>query len=119
MGAFLSPAARRRCPAHPGLLRVAALTAGVSAGYGLLQTLGFDPFRWTVIDWGAFRSFGTLGNPDMFGAYLVLALPLTVGLALSERDPRWKTAARVAFVLVGTAIFTSLTRAAWIGGVAG
>jgi len=37
---------------------------------------------------------------------------------LSESDPRWKRAMGVVFVLTGTAVFTSLTRSAWLGALA-
>jgi len=116
--AFLTLQLADRSSRIRGVSRTVAITGAVVAGYGLLQTLGLDPLDW-VVAWGGFRSFGTLGNPDMFGAYMVLAFPLTIGLVLAESDRRWKYAMGVAFVLTGTAIFTSLTRSAWLGALAG
>jgi O-antigen ligase len=101
------------------LLRAASLTAGVVAVYGLLQTAGLDPLKWQPGEWGLFRSFGTIGNPDMFGAYMVLNLFVLVGLALGETDRRWRAGYTVAGLAVAVATYTSLTRAAWIGAVAG
>lgn len=100
------------------LLRTVVLTAGVVAAYGVLQATGLDPLDWAIA-WGEYRSFSTVGNPDMFGAYMVLVLPLSIGLALSETSPRWRGLAGTAFVLVGTAVFTSLTRSAWVGALVG
>ena len=101
------------------LLRTTSLTAGVIAVYGLLQTAGLDPLKWQPGAWGLFRSFGTIGNPDMFGAYMVLNLFVAVGLALSETDRRWRAACTLAGLAVAAATYTSLTRSAWIGAVAG
>lgn len=103
------------------MMRAVTLSAALVASYGLVQTLGLDPdpFGWATIPWGSFRSFSTLGNPDMFGAFMVLTLFLAGGLALSESSMRWKSIAAGAFVLIGTAVFTSLTRAAWLGAVIG
>lgn len=100
-------------------MRAVTLTALVAASYGVIQTLGLDPVVYGNRPWGAFRAFGTLGNPDMYGAFTVLVLPLVIGLVLSEDDKRWKTVGGVAFVLVGLTCLTSLTRAAWVGAVVG
>lgn len=101
------------------LLRTTAITASAIAAYGLIQTLGRDPLNWGVTSWGAFRSFGTIGNPDMFGAYMLLNVFVALGLLLSESDRRWRIGYAAMTVLLAAATFTSLTRAAWLGAVAG
>jgi len=114
LGGFLTLQLTDRTSRVRDLARAVAFGAGVVAAYGLLQTLDLD---WVTYDvrWGAFRSFGTLGNPDMFGTFMALTLPVAAALVLSETDKPWKAAAGIAFVLIGTAAFTSLTRAAWLG----
>jgi O-antigen ligase len=101
------------------MLRASSLTAAVVALYGLLQTFGADPLKWQPAQWGAFRSFSTVGNPDMFGAFMVLNLFVVLGLLLSETDRRWRITYAVATLVVGAAAFTSLARASWLGVVAG
>jgi O-antigen ligase len=101
------------------LLQTSSLTAAVVAAYGLIQTARLDPIKWPIGLWGAFRSFSTVGNPDMFGAFMVLNLFVLAALLLSETDKRWRTIYAVATLLVGLAAFTSLARAAWLGAIAG
>jgi len=103
------------------LLRFAALSAALVAAYGIIQSIeeDLDPLTWGAKPWGVTRSFATMGNPDMFGAFMVLALFVIVGLWLSEGERAWRYAEGVAFLLVGTATFTSLTRAAWVGALVG
>lgn len=65
-----------------GWITAAAWLAGL---YGLSQHLGFDPFLWK----GAFggRVFSTFGDPDFFGFFLALCVPLTLTQWLDpERD---------------------------------
>jgi tetratricopeptide (TPR) repeat protein len=59
--------------------------AWLAALYGVLQHLGFDPLLWK----GAFgsRVFSTFGDPDFFGFFLALCVPLTLTQWLDpERD---------------------------------
>ena len=71
------------------LFAISVSAAGVAA-YGLIQSMGLDPFPWGVVPWGAFRSFGTLGNPDTFGAYMALVWLVSAGLVLAHVSPRWR-----------------------------
>jgi len=62
------------------------LTSLPISGYALMQALGSD-----FIPWGAYlgRSSGSMGNPIFLGGYLVMIIPVTAGLTLSElRKPR-------------------------------
>jgi putative inorganic carbon (HCO3(-)) transporter len=47
--------------------------------YGLVQLLGYDFFRWAE-DFG--RVFSTFGQPNFFGHYLILIIPLTIYAAV-------------------------------------
>jgi len=56
--------------------------ASISSIYGIAQHLGFDIFKWSSFE--ARRVFSTFGNPVFFSAYLVMTLPLAVGIFLSN-----------------------------------
>ena len=65
-------------------LSIFAIVAGatVSSIYGIAQHFGFDIFKWSSFE--ARRVFSTFGNPVFFSAYLVMTLPLAVGIFLSN-----------------------------------
>src|SRR3989339_2236818 len=65
-------------------LLIIAIVAGatISSIYGIAQHLGFDIFKWSSFE--ARRVFSTFGNPVFFSAYLVMTLPLAVGIFLSN-----------------------------------
>ncbi len=77
------------------LTKILMLTAYISMTYGVIQFfdtrffppgpgLGIDPFVWR----GAFgpRVFSTYGNPNFFGNFIVLILPLIVAQYLKKRS---------------------------------
>ncbi len=86
--------------------RLATLTTVVVVGavpvfgYALVQVLGLDP-----LDWPVSLSFGgdvmsTFGNPNFSSAYLAIATPFMLVLALRRRGPRVvRIAGAGAFVL--------------------
>jgi len=101
-------------------LALAAVGAGtLQALYGIAQTLGLDPTDWGVVPWEARRAFGTLGNPDTFGNYLTIVLPLAVVLALTARTPRFKLVWWAASTAIGMGVTLSFARGAWLGAMAG
>jgi hypothetical protein len=59
----------------------ATIAGGLGAAYLLIQAAGLDPYEW-LDGWGnpATRPTGLLGNPNLSGALLAMAVPLTVGL---------------------------------------
>src|SRR3972149_8469370 len=57
-------------------------SATISSIYGIAQHFGFDIFKWSSFE--ARRVFSTFGNPVFFSAYLVMTLPLAVGIFLSN-----------------------------------
>ncbi len=102
------------------LTKILIITAYISVLYGFIQFLdtrwfpkeqgpGLDPFVWR----GAFaqRVFSTYGNPNFFGNFLVLILPIAVTQFLKKRS-----------VLLLPLIFLNLlclyateTKGAWLG----
>ncbi|MEP6658968.1 MAG: O-antigen ligase family protein [Acidimicrobiales bacterium] len=65
------------------------------------------------------RLGGPFGSAAYLGAACVMLLPPAIGIAVARGQPRgWRTAAAVAAVLGAIPFIGSLTRAAWVGGVA-
>jgi O-antigen ligase len=62
------------------LLAAMVLGALVVAGYAIVQGADLDPI-WTNLDEDD-RAFSTIGQANALAAYLVIALPLTLGLAI-------------------------------------
>jgi len=118
-------AARSVGRGHPAVLvrfaRAAGFASAVTSCYALIQLAGLDPLVWgrTATYEGDVRIFGTLGHPNMLGAYLAMTVPLTVWLTIRARG----SAERVLWALVATTsaivIAATLSRGAWIGLAAG
>jgi O-antigen ligase len=98
--------------------RIRWLIMGVAAGsvvvvaYGFAQQAHVDPI-WDVLNRG--RIFSTLGQANNLAAYLVLALPLVLGLALASVS----RPARIALLLlvggVVGALALTLSRGGYLG----
>jgi len=84
--------------------------------YGVMQYVGIDPLTWGRLPFEANRAFSTYGNPDLLGGFLVLLLPVALGLALTEKDHRWRIAYWAGFLLAVICWIVAFTRGAWIGG---
>lgn len=63
------------------VFRGVAIGATAVAGYAVVQQLGLDPL-WQPPVGG--RTFSTIGQPNSLGAYLAVAVPLTLALAASR-----------------------------------
>ncbi|MGM0522969.1 MAG: O-antigen ligase family protein [Bacillota bacterium] len=88
------------------------ITTGIFlACYGISQYFGFDPVPrdWLRTDWTS--SFSTFGNPNFFGSYLVLMLPISMFFMF--RRPH--IVASIGYTIIFFALLTSRTRGAWIG----
>lgn len=102
---------------------IALLIAGsLEALLGVYQfLLGVGPESFILF--GRFsRAYGTFGQPNPFGGYLGLILPLTVGLAFAgwrrlKSLLFWGLAA-VGLTIMGTAMVMSWSRGAWLGALA-
>lgn len=84
--------------------------------YGVMQYLGIDPLSWGGLPFEPNRAFSTYGNPNLLGGFLVILLPVALGLALSEKDRRWRIAYWAGFLLTALCWIVAFTRGAWIGG---
>lgn len=100
-----------------GLAAVCAAT--LQALYGIAQTLGLDPTDWGIVPWEPHRAFGSLGNPDAFGNYLALVLPLAIVLALTARTVRYKLVWWASSAAISIGLTLSFARGAWLGAAVG
>lgn len=99
---------------------IAAATA--ACAYALLQVAGLDLFTWSGTAvyqaGGAYvRPFGTLGHANLLGVVTSATLALSLTLAALERSGRRRLAA--AALCLATVTLLTLSRAAWLGAVAG
>ncbi len=109
-------AGRRSLATHARLRVVAAalvLAGGVAAGYGLIQEAGLDPI-WQELNRG--RIFSTLGQANALAAFLVLAVPVSLGLAVTSRTTG-RVIAAAATVAIGTALALTMSRGGYLGAV--
>ena len=100
------------------LSRVVAATGAAVGAIALLQSLGADPLGTSLMDgfqWMIAQGMATTGNPNYTGALLVVPALVSLALAATEKDPRWRWAAVAGAAITVAALFITLTRAAWIG----
>ena len=64
---------------------------------------------------GTERLYGSLGNPNLLGGYLVPIVPLAVGAALRWRSWPARLFAAVTGALAGLALVLTYSRGAWLG----
>jgi len=64
---------------------------------------------------GLTRLSGALNDPQFFGAFLGLVLPVLLGVAAGTRNPVWKIGAQVSAVLVAGGLLLTGCRSAWLG----
>ncbi len=113
---FLLVAACLREPAQ-----IRRLLAAISWGsvpvvaYVLLQLLGLDPLDWQV---EGSRVISFLGRSNFVGAYLVLALPLTVASARQAQGRRWRVTYYLLIAAQGVCLIATMAQAAWLGALA-
>ncbi len=62
----------------------------VVAGYGVLQAAGLDPVEHGSLPFEANQAFSTYGNPNALGAFLIFAVPVSLGLAMVETKMGWR-----------------------------
>lgn len=93
------------------LLASVAAGATVVATYAVMQRAGIDPI-WSTLPYD--RVFSTIGQANALAAYLVLVVPLVIGLAAGRR---WVTKLVVAgvVVLVLMALAFTLSRGGYLG----
>ncbi len=64
------------------------------------------------------RVSSTLGNSSNLGVFLVAMLPIVVWVALADKRRGWRIAAAAAAAIGAPALLWTLSRGAWLGGIA-
>jgi len=101
-------------------LLVAAVAAGwLACLYGLAQLLGLDPLPWKEGGLATGRIFSSLGQPNFFGHYLVMVIPMTLyGMFFITK--RFLARFFIGLVILAelVCLVNTYSRAAWLGGLA-
>lgn len=81
--------------------------------YGLMQATGLDPLSWAESSMS--RIFSTFGQPNFFGHYLVVIIPITLYSLFFQAKKRYQKMLYILLVLAELAclVFT-YSRGAWI-----
>lgn len=83
--------------------------------YAILQHFHLDPLTRAHSLKNTDRSFGFFGNPNFYGSYITLMLPITMGMYMTTKL-KWTTLMYLfANAVLFTSLLFSLTRSAWIG----
>lgn len=96
------------------LIIAASVSASLAAIYGLVQYFSLDPFVWSESANG--RIFSSLGQPNFFGHWLIMVLPLSfyVFIFLAKKFLTRFLAGLAIFLQLACLVFT-YSRAAWLG----
>lgn len=87
------------------------ISAAILSIYGIMQCYGLDPFPRDFIRARWRTAFSTFGNPNFFGSYLVLVIPI----ALDSFIRRRKDISGLVYSILIYALLCTRTRGAWIG----
>jgi putative inorganic carbon (HCO3(-)) transporter len=97
------------------------LAATLVSSYALFQYFYYNPtehFFYKYFPKG--NGIGsTIGNPNFLGKYLVLIIPILLGLCLNEGSRLVMTGLFVSLTLCCAALIATFTRASWLGLLAG
>ncbi|MCL2746142.1 MAG: O-antigen ligase family protein [Coriobacteriia bacterium] len=108
------------------LAQTLSFSSVVVAGYGLLQAIpnpwrsaeggaiaNWDPLTWGVLPFEPLRSFSTFGNPNLLAGFLAFSIFVTLGLLLSEKQPKWRRWYWFVLLLNSAVAITAFSRSLW------
>ncbi|MGB5217976.1 MAG: O-antigen ligase family protein [Smithella sp.] len=87
------------------------ISATILSIYGIAQFYGFDPFPRDFIRGGWKTAFATFGNPNFFGSYLVLVIPVVLYNCIAHRQ----VLSGICCAVMIYALVCTLSRGPWIG----
>ena len=102
------------------LLYLFVIAAALSAVYGIYQYIFGDVYSQAWLDAEMFedikmRVYSTFENPNVYGEYLILAIPIAVSLFWTEKG-FWKKAFLLGIVAITTlAMVLTFSRGCWLG----
>ena len=93
-----------------------AAVAALSCVYGILQHYGLDPFFRDRLPWlEPGRTFSTMGHPNFFASFLILALPLLLSVFFWTENGLVRDLIMVLICGVVLCLFHTQSRGAWLG----
>lgn len=96
-----------------------AVVGVLSCIYGILQHHGVDPIFGGWVPWTEKgRSFSTMGHPNFYASFLVLAVPILLSLFFWSTNPVVKGVLVPLICAVVLSLFYTSSRGAWLGYVA-
>lgn len=94
------------------LIDAIILSAFVAAVIGILEVYGIEFWTWQI-NWGE-RVDGPFDDPNFFGGYLVMAIPLTISRIITVNKTSLKLAMSGMLIVIMSALFFSYSRSAWL-----
>lgn len=96
---------------------VASILAVLDVARNAAETVGAGETAFTFA--GLLRAAGPLGNPNVLGAVLAIAIPLAVGRLALATDTSARIGLANVIAVLGLALALTFSRSAWIGVVVG
>ena len=97
------------------IIAVVASAFLVSA-YGLIQYFNLDPFYWSDNEINVRRIFSSLGQPNFFGHWLIMVLPISFyALIFIAKKALFKFFVGLIIVMQLICLVFTYSRAAWLG----
>jgi tetratricopeptide (TPR) repeat protein len=98
-------------------VHLALCTGFLASAYGLIQYFNME-FIWpyTLNPYGG-RAVSTFGNPNFLSSFDVALMPVALALFLAEKPGARRLAYGALFLVFEAALFSTLTRSSWGGGV--
>jgi tetratricopeptide (TPR) repeat protein len=95
-----------------------ALCAGfLASAYGLLQYFNLEIiWPYTLNPYGG-RAVSTFGNPNFLSSFNVVLMPIALALFLCEKSGARRMTYGALFLVFEAALFSTLTRSSWGGGL--
>ncbi|MBQ2727444.1 MAG: O-antigen ligase family protein, partial [Clostridia bacterium] len=97
---------------------VSGVLQSICAVVMLYTGIGYSSDAWLdeeMFEDIAGRAVGTLENPNMFGEYLILLLPLAFAMLIGRGEGMRKISALFCIGVLGTGLILSMSRGAWLG----
>lgn len=91
-------------------INMAVILGCVLSLHAFLQWLRIDPFQFGNIDEFSGRSYATIGQPSLFGQWLIAPL-FAAGFRITTSEKKRKNAYIIAAILIGGGLLLSLNRA--------
>lgn len=102
------------------ILYVLVIASVISALYGIYQYKYGDVYSQAWLDSEMFedirmRVYSTLENPNVYGEYLILIIPITIALFWNEKGWKKKLILFAMLGITGLALILTFSRGCWLG----